>query len=177
MHLYWNIGDVVVKLRMMRQMTARELARASRVGPNVITNLERGRATRVETLAKIATALDCTVTDLRILVPPGTSTEREETRPPAQQQRDGAALPQAAAFGEAMNGSSDQVAALDIGIVVHELRDAAAFLRDASAVSQAVVRELSALVARLLGEDARRQAGHLSRPAPARPSPRKQARR
>lgn len=66
----WHIGDVVEKLRLEKDWTAGELAEQADVSPNTITDIERGRSRRPDTLKKVAVALGSRLDVIEALVPP-----------------------------------------------------------------------------------------------------------
>lgn len=63
---FWNVGDVVRKLRMLKGWKGADLARKAKVDKSAISRLEQngGEKTTIATLTAIAVALDVTVADL-----------------------------------------------------------------------------------------------------------------
>lgn len=63
---FWDVGDVVRKLRINRGWKGADLARKARVDKSAISRLEKngGAKTTVATLTAIAAALDVTVAEL-----------------------------------------------------------------------------------------------------------------
>lgn len=58
--LNWEIARQIVELRVARQLSQAELAALCGTTQSAIARLERGaRPPRIDTLARIATALDC----------------------------------------------------------------------------------------------------------------------
>ncbi|MBQ8508213.1 MAG: helix-turn-helix transcriptional regulator [Clostridia bacterium] len=63
--LYHYIGKRIRAHRILRQMTQEQLAEASNISISFLGHIERGtRKLSVETLYKIAKALDCSANDL-----------------------------------------------------------------------------------------------------------------
>lgn len=63
---FWNVGDVVRKLRMLKGWKGADLARAAKVDKSAISRLEHngGEKTTIATLNAIAIALGVSVADL-----------------------------------------------------------------------------------------------------------------
>ena len=73
--LHWHIGDVVVKLRSIRKMNAKELAQRAGVKGNTISALENGTGrSQAKTVKKVARVLGVSVEDIFSLVPAPTHT-------------------------------------------------------------------------------------------------------
>lgn len=61
----WHIGNVIEQIRTEKGMTQAELAAKAKVRPNTLGDLEnRRKKSRIETLERVAEALDTTVGDL-----------------------------------------------------------------------------------------------------------------
>lgn len=73
----WHVGDVIRKLRELKQWKQEKLADAAELNKATIVRVEQGRDAKTPTIAKIALALGAPVGDLYAAVPVGTTTQTE----------------------------------------------------------------------------------------------------